>query len=63
MSKNWLRNATNVRSTEKWKSMSSELHSISIKTDVMQQIGIDIYGLPEVDGFKDLIVCIEYYSK
>ena len=43
--------------------MSSELHSIPIKTDVMQQIDIDTYSLPEVDGFKDLIVCIEYYSK
>ena len=43
--------------------MSSELHSIPIKTEVMQQIGIDIYSFPEVDGFKDLVVCIEYFSK
>ena len=45
------------------KKVSSELHSIPIKTEVMQQIGIDICSLPEVDGFKHLIVCIDYFSK
>ena len=30
---------------------------------VMAQIGIDICNLPEVDGFKHLIVCIDYFSK
>ena len=29
----------------------------------MQQICIDICNLPEVDGFKHLVVCIDYYSK
>ena len=29
----------------------------------MKQIGIDWYTLPEVDGFKHLIVCIDYFSK
>ena len=29
----------------------------------MQQIGIDICSLPGVDGFKDLVVCIDYFSK
>ena len=31
--------------------------------EVMQQIGIEIYSLPEVDGFKHLIICIEYFRK
>ena len=29
----------------------------------MKQIGIDLCNLPEVDGFKRLIVCIDYFSK
>ena len=28
-----------------------------------KQIGIDLSTLPEVDGFKQLIVCIGYFSK
>ena len=30
---------------------------------IMQQIGIDICSLPGVDGFKHLVVCIDYFSK
>ena len=41
----------------------SELHSSPIKTQVMQQIGVDMCSLPEVDGFKHLVVCIHYFSK
>ena len=29
----------------------------------MRQIGIDICNLPEVDGYRHLIVCIDYFSK
>ena len=29
----------------------------------MQQIGINICSLPEVDGFKHLVVCIDCFSK
>ena len=47
----------------KIKKVSSKLHSITIKTEVMQQIGIDIRDLPEVDSFKHLVVCIDYFSK
>ena len=47
----------------KIKKVSSGLHSIPIKTEVMQQIGIDICSLPEDDGFKHLIICIDYFSK
>ena len=28
----------------------------------MQQIGIDICSLPEVDGFKHLLVCMDYFN-
>ena len=42
---------------------SSELHSISIKTETMQQIGINICSLPEADSLKHLVFCINYFSK
>ena len=50
------------REQGKIKKASNELHSIPIKTEVMQQIGI-MCRLPEVDGFKHLAVCIDYFSK
>ena len=34
-----------------------------VPTAVMRQIGIDICNLPEVDGYKHLVVCIDYFSK
>ena len=40
-----------------------ELQSVPVPTAVMKQIGIDICNLPEVDGFKHLVVCIDYFSK
>ena len=38
---------------------SQNLQSISIPNEVMQQIGIHLCILPEADGFKHLIVCID----
>ena len=29
----------------------------------MKQIGVDLCNLPEFDGFKYFIVCIDYFSK
>ena len=51
------------RQTNTFKKISQELQSISIPTEVMKQIDIDICNLPEVDGYKHLIVCIDYFSK
>ena len=31
--------------------------------EVMVQIGVDICNLPEVDGFKHIVVAIDYFSK
>ena len=45
------------------KKISPELKSIPVPNEVMKQIGIDLCTLPEVDGFKHLIVCIDYFSK
>ena len=46
-----------------FKKISPELKSIPVPNEVMKQIGIDLCTLPEVDGFKHLIVCIDYFSK
>ena len=46
-----------------FKKISPELKSIPVPNEVMKQIGIDLCTLPEVDGFKHLVVCIDYFSK
>ena len=46
-----------------FKKMSPELKSIPVPNAVMKQIGIDLSTLPHVDGFKHLIVCVDYFSK
>ena len=43
--------------------INPEPKSIPVPNEVMKQIGIDLCTLPEVDGFKHLIVCIDYFSK
>ena len=48
---------------EIFKKINPELKSILVPNEVMKQIGIDLCTLPEVDGFKRLIVCIDYFSK
>ena len=45
-----------------FKKISPELKSIPVLNEVMQ-IGINLSTLPEVDGFKHLIVCIHCFSK
>lgn len=42
---------------------NSSMHPIPISADVMKQVGIDLCQLPEVDGYKYLIVCVDYFSK
>jgi len=46
-----------------FKKISPELQSVPVPNEVMKQIGIDLCTLLEVDGFKYLIVCIDYFSK
>ena len=46
-----------------FKKISPELKSIPVPNEVMKQIGIDLCTFSEVDGFKHLIVCIDYFSK
>ena len=46
-----------------FKRISPELQSIPIDAKVMQQVGVDLCNLPEVNGDKHLIVLIDYFSK
>ena len=41
----------------------TELHIIPVPTAVMNQIGVDICNLTEVDEYCCLVVCIDYFSK
>ena len=41
----------------------TDLHSIPAPTAMMNQNGVDICNLPEVDGYYCLVVCIDYFSK
>ena len=45
------------------KTISPELQSIPIKLNVMRQVDIDLCNLPEVNGYKHVIVLIDYFSK
>ena len=42
------------------KLVSPELQSVPVPSEVMKQIGTDICNLPEVDGYKHLVVCLDY---
>ena len=41
----------------------NELHSIPIPTAAMKQVGVDLCNLPEVDEYRHLVVCVDYFSK
>ena len=45
------------------KSPKVELKSIPIPSIVMKQVGVDICNLPEVDGYRHVMVLIDYFSK
>ena len=62
--KNYIKNCENCqRQSNTFKNIFPQLQSIPVPTDVMKQIGIDICKLPEVDGYRHLNVCIDYFSK
>ena len=39
------------------------LQSVRVPNEVMKQIGFDMCNLPEVNGYKHVIICIDYFSK
>ena len=39
------------------------MHSIPVPSNVMKQVGVDLCGLPEIDGYLYLIFCTDYFSK
>ena len=42
---------------------NSKLHSVPVSSNVMIQVGFGLCGLPIIDGYRDLMVCIGYFSK
>lgn len=62
--KEYIKSCQNCQQQGKmFKKISPELQSIPIPSKVMNQIGVDVCSLPEVDGFQHIIVCIDYFSK
>ena len=43
--------------------ISPELQSIAVPNKAMHQVGVDICQLPQVDGFRYLVVLIDYFTK
>ena len=39
------------------------MQSISIPNEAMKLIWVDLFNLPGVDGFKNLIIRIDFFSK
>lgn len=43
--------------------ISPELQCVSLPSEVMTQIGMDICNLPEINGYKQLVVCVDFFPK
>ena len=43
--------------------ISPELQCIFLPLEVMAQIGMDICNLPEINGYKQLVVCVDFFPK
>ena len=44
------------------KCSGNKLSSVPVPSKVMKQIGVDICNLPEVDGFKHVVMAIDHFS-
>ena len=53
------KNMGRAKNKEVWH-LKQKLNSIPVPTDAMNQIGVDICNLPEVDG--SLVACIDYFN-
>ena len=60
---NMLRVANSAKKQGDLKSPKVELKSIPVPSSVMKQVGVDICNLPEVNGYRHVIVLIDYFSK
>ena len=43
--------------------VKNELHNVPVSSMVMMQIGVDLCNFPEIDEYRHLVVCIDYFSK
>ena len=39
------------------------MHSVPVSPHVKKQVGLDLCSLPEVDSYRHLIVCNNYFTK
>ncbi|XP_076035778.1 uncharacterized protein LOC143021873 isoform X3 [Oratosquilla oratoria] len=51
------------RETPRLSNEALEQHSVPVPDTVMKQIGVDICTLPENDGYKYVVLAIDYFSK
>ena len=49
--------------TRKDSKKNPDLQNIPVLNEIMFKIGIDLCNLPEIDEFKHLIYCTDYFSK
>ena len=43
--------------------VKNKMHGVPFSPHVMKQVGLDFCSLPDVDGYRHLIVCTEYFTK
>ena len=51
------------RVNPKFDRATPQLHPVSVPSEVMKQNGVDISCLPEANGFRYMVVAIDYFSK
>ena len=43
--------------------ISPEVQSVPVPSKVIEQTGVDICNLPEINGYKRFVVCLDHFSK
>ena len=43
--------------------VKNEIHSVPVSLHIMKQVGLDLCSLPDVNGYRLLIVYIDYFTK
>ena len=43
--------------------VKNEMQSVPVSSHVMKQVCLNLCCLPEVDGYHQLIICIDYFTK
>ena len=43
--------------------VKNEMHSVPVSPHLLKHVSLDLCFLPEVDGYRHFIVCIDYFTK